>query len=167
MALACDLVVASDTAKFIQVFRNVGLAPDGGAIYFLTQILGAQQAKEIVYSARAVPAREALDLGLVVQVVPDAELEDASRSLAESFARGPRLLFRCHQETIQDDDGCQAWKPTSIRGMGAGGLPPSPPTIGRGSPRPSKTPTAIWPEQLSTAQLNPEPLDTEQPSTVR
>jgi 2-(1,2-epoxy-1,2-dihydrophenyl)acetyl-CoA isomerase len=93
MALACDLVVASDTAKFIQVFRNVGLAPDGGAIYFLTQILGVQQAKEIVYSARPVPAHEALGLGLVTKVVPDTELETAARSVAESFARGPAFSF--------------------------------------------------------------------------
>jgi 2-(1,2-epoxy-1,2-dihydrophenyl)acetyl-CoA isomerase len=93
LALACDLIVASDTAKFIQVFRNVGLAPDGGAIYFLTQILGAQQAKEIVYSARPVLAAEARDLGLVSKIVPDAELESAAFALAESFARGPAFSF--------------------------------------------------------------------------
>jgi 2-(1,2-epoxy-1,2-dihydrophenyl)acetyl-CoA isomerase len=93
LALACDLVVASETAKFIQVFRNVGLAPDGGAIYFLTQILGAQQAKEIVYRARPVPAAEALALGLATQIVPDAELESAAEALARRFARGPEFSF--------------------------------------------------------------------------
>ena len=93
LALACDLVIASETAKFIQVFRNVGLAPDGGTIYFLTQILGVQQAREIVYSARPVPATEARDLGLVINVVPDEQLEAAANELAERFARGPAFAF--------------------------------------------------------------------------
>ena len=93
LALACDQVVASETAKFIQVFRNVGLAPDGGAIYFLSQIVGVQQAREIVYSARAVPAAEALALGLVTQVVPDAELEVAAFATAERIGRGPAFSF--------------------------------------------------------------------------
>ena len=93
LALACDLVVASETAKFIQVFRNVGLAPDGGAVYFLTQILGVQQAREIVYSARPVPAAEARALGLVIDVVPDEQLEAAANSLATRFATGPAFSF--------------------------------------------------------------------------
>lgn len=93
LALACDQVVSSETAKFIQVFRNVGLAPDGGAIYFLSQILGVQQAREIVYSARPVPAAEALSLGLVAQVVPDAGLEEAAFAMADRIGRGPAFSF--------------------------------------------------------------------------
>ena len=93
LALACDLVIAADTAKFIQAFRNVGLVPDGGAIYFLSQIVGAQQAREIVYSARPVTATEALGLGLVSKVVPEAQLRDAARRLAITFVRGPAFSF--------------------------------------------------------------------------
>jgi 2-(1,2-epoxy-1,2-dihydrophenyl)acetyl-CoA isomerase len=93
LAMACDLVVASETAKFIQVFKNVGLAPDGGAVYFLTQLLGLQRAKEIVYSARPVPAAEALALGLATEVVPDAELESAALALAQRFAADPGFSF--------------------------------------------------------------------------
>jgi 2-(1,2-epoxy-1,2-dihydrophenyl)acetyl-CoA isomerase len=93
LAMACDLVVASETAKFIQVFMNVGLAPDGGAIYFLTQLLGAQRAKEIVYRARPIPAAEALALGLATRIVPDEELESAAQSLAAEFAAGPAFSF--------------------------------------------------------------------------
>ena len=69
MALACDMIVASETAVFSQVFRNVGLVPDGGAIYFLTQILGVLRAKELVYTGRKMPAAEAASLGLVTRVV--------------------------------------------------------------------------------------------------
>src|SRR6516165_3975430 len=56
LVLACDLVVASKTARFSQIFRRIGLAPDGGAIWFLTRRLGMAKAKELVFSARFVEA---------------------------------------------------------------------------------------------------------------
>lgn len=93
LAMACDLVVASETAKFIQVFKNVGLAPDGGAVYFLTQLVGLQRAKEIVYSARPVPAAEALALGLATEVVADDGLEAAALTLARRLAADPAFSF--------------------------------------------------------------------------
>jgi 2-(1,2-epoxy-1,2-dihydrophenyl)acetyl-CoA isomerase len=86
LALACDLVVASETAKFSMAFKKVGVVPDGGAVFFLTQYLGLAQAKDLVYTARAVPAEEALKLGLVVRVVPDQELESQARALAQDLA---------------------------------------------------------------------------------
>jgi 2-(1,2-epoxy-1,2-dihydrophenyl)acetyl-CoA isomerase len=86
LALACDLVVASDSAKFSMAFKKVGLVPDGGAIFFLTQYLGIARAKELVYTARVVPASEALELGLVVRVVPDGKLESEARALAAELA---------------------------------------------------------------------------------
>ena len=86
LALACDLIVASDTTKFSMAFKKVGIVPDGGAIFFLTQNLGIARAKDLVYTARAVPAGEALTLGLVVRVVPDDKLESAARALAAEMA---------------------------------------------------------------------------------
>ncbi|HEY7761322.1 MAG TPA: enoyl-CoA hydratase-related protein [Burkholderiales bacterium] len=86
LALACDLVVASDTARFSMAFKKVGVVPDGGAVFFLTQYLGIGRAKDLVYSARVVPAEEALQLGLVVRVVPDDELEVQARALAVELA---------------------------------------------------------------------------------
>lgn len=86
MALACDLIVASDTAYLLMAFKNVGIPPDGGAIYFLTQHLGLARAKEIVYSARKLPAAEAKDMGLVSRVVPDDQLETAALELAREIA---------------------------------------------------------------------------------
>ncbi len=86
MALACDLIVASETAYLLMAFKNVGIPPDGGAIYFLTQHLGLARAKEIVYSARKLPAAEAKDMGLVSQVVPDDQLEAAAMTLATEIA---------------------------------------------------------------------------------
>ena len=86
LALACDLVVASDTAKFSMAFKKVGVVPDGGAIFFLTQHLGIAQAKDLVYTARVVPADEALKLGLVMRVVPDDKLDSEARALAKEMS---------------------------------------------------------------------------------
>jgi 2-(1,2-epoxy-1,2-dihydrophenyl)acetyl-CoA isomerase len=65
----------------------VGVVPDGGAIFFLTQNLGVARAKDLVYTARVVPAAEALELGLVARVVPDAQLESEARALASEMAQ--------------------------------------------------------------------------------
>jgi 2-(1,2-epoxy-1,2-dihydrophenyl)acetyl-CoA isomerase len=86
LALACDLVLASDTAKFSMAFKKVGVVPDGGAIFFLTQRLGIARAKELVYTARAVAADEALRLGLATRVVPDDKLDAEARALAQELA---------------------------------------------------------------------------------
>ena len=61
MALVCDIIIASETAKFSQLFCNVRLAPDVGTIYFLKQVLGELRAKELVYKARKLGAQEAYD----------------------------------------------------------------------------------------------------------
>lgn len=86
MALACDLIVASETAYLLMAFKNVGIPPDGGAIYFLTQHLGLARAKEIVYSARKLHAAEARDMGLISKVVPDDQLEAEALALARDIA---------------------------------------------------------------------------------
>jgi 2-(1,2-epoxy-1,2-dihydrophenyl)acetyl-CoA isomerase len=93
IALACDLVVASKTARFSQIFRRIGLAPDGGAIWFLTRRLGMAKAKELVFSARFVEAEEALALGLVNEVVEDDELMPRTEALAADLAAGPTFAL--------------------------------------------------------------------------
>jgi len=87
LALACDLIVASDTAKFSMAFKKVGVVPDGGAIFFLTQYLGIARAKELVYTARPVDAKEAKELGIVSRVVPDDRLETEALALANEMAQ--------------------------------------------------------------------------------
>jgi 2-(1,2-epoxy-1,2-dihydrophenyl)acetyl-CoA isomerase len=117
MALACDAIIASESARFSMVFRHVGLVPDGGAVYFLTQHLGLLRAKELVYSGRRIDAAEAQALGLVSKVVPDAELEAAAWDEAQSFARSPtfalgiakkmfKLMYQPDLETLLD---AEAW----------------------------------------------------------
>lgn len=86
LALACDLVVASESAYFLAAFKNVGIPPDGGAVYFLARHLGIARAKEIVYSARRVGAHEARELGIVAKVVPEEALEAEAQGLARELA---------------------------------------------------------------------------------
>jgi 2-(1,2-epoxy-1,2-dihydrophenyl)acetyl-CoA isomerase len=92
-AMACDIVLAAEKAKFAAIFRNIALAPDGGMVWHLRQLLGVQKAKEIVYSGRMIGAEEALRLGLTFETVADAGLMDRAIELAESFASGPTIAM--------------------------------------------------------------------------
>ena len=86
LAMACDLIVASETARFVQAFKNLGLVPDGGSVFFLTRLVGVARAKELVFTARPLGAAEAHEWGIVSRVVPDAELEGATGALAAELA---------------------------------------------------------------------------------
>ena len=101
LALACDLIVASDTTKFSMAFKKVGVVPDGGAIFFMVQRLGIAQAKELVYTARVFDAHEAQSLGLVSRVVPDTELETAALALATEFAESASYALALAKKMFQ------------------------------------------------------------------
>lgn len=88
LALACDFLIASDTVKITSAFAKVGLSGDFGGSYFLTKRLGAA-ARGFVMLSPVVGADEALRLGLVAEVVADAELEARGRALAHQLADGP------------------------------------------------------------------------------
>lgn len=92
-AMACDVVLAAEKARFAAIFRNIALAPDGGMVWHLRQLLGAQRAKEIIYSGRIIRADEALALGLVLEKVSDDALMDRAMELATSFAEGPTIAM--------------------------------------------------------------------------
>jgi 2-(1,2-epoxy-1,2-dihydrophenyl)acetyl-CoA isomerase len=89
LALACDLVLAAESARFIEVFVRRGLVPDGGGAYLLPRLIGPQKAKELMFFGDALPAAEAHTLGLVNRVVPDEALTDTARAWAERLAEGP------------------------------------------------------------------------------
>ena len=101
MAMACDLIVASDTAKFSQIFKKIGLVPDGGSIYFLTQRIGIARAKELVYTARMLPAEEAREWGIINRVVPDAELEANALALAQELAGSATFALALAKKMFQ------------------------------------------------------------------
>lgn len=98
LALASDVVLCSGDAKFSQIFRNLGLVPDGGATWFLTRLIGANRAKEMVFSARFVEAEEALRLGLVQEVLAPELLQPRGAALARELAQRPTLAFRHTKE---------------------------------------------------------------------
>jgi 2-(1,2-epoxy-1,2-dihydrophenyl)acetyl-CoA isomerase len=89
IALGCDIVVASDRARFGEVFAKIGLVPDGGGTWLLPRLAGLNRAKELVFTADVFGAAEALGMGLVNRVVPAAELEGATRALAARIAAMP------------------------------------------------------------------------------
>lgn len=92
-ALACDIVLAAEKAKFAAIFRNIALAPDGGIVWQLRQLMGVQKAKELIYSGRLVRADEAVELGLALEKVADDALMDRAMELATSFAAGPTVAM--------------------------------------------------------------------------
>ena len=89
LALACDLVVAAEESKFIEVFIRRGIAPDGGGAWLLARLIGLQKAKELLFFGDDVPAAEAYRLGLVNRVVPRADLATTLQGLATRLASGP------------------------------------------------------------------------------
>jgi len=89
LALACDLVLAAEEARFIEVFVRRGIAPDAGGAYLLTRLVGPQKAKELFFYGDDVPAVDAERLGLVNRVVPRAELLAEADRWARRLATGP------------------------------------------------------------------------------
>jgi len=89
IALACDLIVASTNALFMQAFAKVGLIPDLGSFYFLPRVVGMHRAKELIWTARPVKAEEALRMGIINNLVPPEKLEDEAMTLANKLASGP------------------------------------------------------------------------------
>jgi len=91
IALACDIVLAADTAKFIQSFAKVGLVPDSGGTWSLTHLLGPARAKALALTAMPLTAETAERWGLIWKCVPQDDLMDQARELAVNFAVGPTV----------------------------------------------------------------------------
>jgi 2-(1,2-epoxy-1,2-dihydrophenyl)acetyl-CoA isomerase len=93
MALAADVIIASETARFSQIQRKIALPPDAGGAWFLVRHLGVAKAKDLAFSARMVGAEEALALGFVHKVVPDGALLDEALALAREYASAPTIAM--------------------------------------------------------------------------
>src|SRR5207247_5592489 len=100
LALACDYRIASDQASIGQVFHTLGLVPDWGGSFFLPRLGGTSRALELVWSARMVPADEALALGLFDRVVPLSALATETRRLAEQWAAQPAEAVRRAKQAL-------------------------------------------------------------------
>ena len=111
LALACDFRLAADTAFLVSSFSNIGTPGDYGGSYFLTRLVGPSRAKEICMLSERIGAAQALALGLVNRVLPDAELDAATDAFASKLAQGPTLAYRyikdnVHAAASQTLDSC-------------------------------------------------------------
>jgi 2-(1,2-epoxy-1,2-dihydrophenyl)acetyl-CoA isomerase len=92
MALMGDLIVAGESAYFLQAFRRIGLVPDGGSTYLLPRMIGRARAMEMTLLGERVSGAKALEWGLVNRCVPDADLMTEAMALARQLADGPKAL---------------------------------------------------------------------------
>jgi 2-(1,2-epoxy-1,2-dihydrophenyl)acetyl-CoA isomerase len=91
IALACDIVIASEAAKFIQVYSNIGLIPDASGTFMLPRLIGMARAMALAFTAQPVMAKEAQDMGMIWKAIPAEEHISYVTELAENFAQKPTL----------------------------------------------------------------------------
>ena len=109
-ALACDIVIAANVAKFIQVYSNIGLVPDAGGSFILPRLIGLAKAKELTFTARPVKADEAQGMGMIAHCVKADDLIEFTTKLAESLAMKPTMglaktkiaLHASHANTLDE-----------------------------------------------------------------
>ena len=97
LALMGDLIVAGESAYFLQAFRRIGLVPDGGATWMLPRMIGKARAMELMLLGEKLPARTALDWGLINRCVADAEVVTMAMALAKELAAGPASIGMIRQ----------------------------------------------------------------------
>jgi 2-(1,2-epoxy-1,2-dihydrophenyl)acetyl-CoA isomerase len=109
LALACDLIVASEEAYLTELFVSIGLMPDAGSMYFLPRLIGMQKTFELCSTGRKVFMPEALELGLVTKVVPHTSLAHETQTIAENYAKAAtrsiglmkQVLNKTYQSTLE------------------------------------------------------------------
>jgi 2-(1,2-epoxy-1,2-dihydrophenyl)acetyl-CoA isomerase len=93
LALSCDIVIAAQSATFVQAFTRIGLVPDAGSTFFLPRLIGAARAKGLTMLAEALPAAQAEGWGMIWKAVPDDQLMPQAKALAQTLARGPTFAL--------------------------------------------------------------------------
>jgi 2-(1,2-epoxy-1,2-dihydrophenyl)acetyl-CoA isomerase len=93
LALAADIVVAAEDAKFVMAYTNAGVTPDGGTTWILPRLIGLHRALDLTLRNRVLSAQEALQLGIITEVCPEAQLNARVSEIAASLADGPTNAF--------------------------------------------------------------------------
>ncbi|MEM7711426.1 MAG: enoyl-CoA hydratase-related protein [Pseudomonadota bacterium] len=101
LALACDVVIATESAIFLQAFTRIGLIPDAGGTYWLPRQMGTAKAMGAALFAEPVTARQASDWGMIWEAVEDARFEEVWRARADHLARGPGVAYRNVERAIR------------------------------------------------------------------
>jgi len=89
IALCCDIVIAKESAVFVQAFSKIGLVPDSGATFFLPRLIGFQKTTALMMSADPISATEAEGLGMIYKVIEESKFEDEIKSFSEKLAKMP------------------------------------------------------------------------------
>jgi 2-(1,2-epoxy-1,2-dihydrophenyl)acetyl-CoA isomerase len=105
IALAADIIVASERAMFSAIFAKMGLVPDLGSLYSLTRVIGLNKAKELCFTAKKIDAHEALSLGFVNRVVAADELMTNATALAAEIAAGPPAALAMMKTLLNHSSG--------------------------------------------------------------
>ncbi|MGR3550178.1 enoyl-CoA hydratase-related protein [Pseudooceanicola sp.] len=123
LALMCDVVIATESAYFLQAFSRIGLVPDAGGTYVLPRTIGTAKAMGAALFAEKITARQADDWGMIWEAVPDADFEAQWKARAAYLANGPTVAFRTIKESIRGswDNDLQAQLDIEGRGQGACG----------------------------------------------
>lgn len=107
LAFACDIVVAADTASFVQAFSKIGLIPDTGGTFFLPRLVGLARATALAFFGDKLSAADAHQIGMIYRVVPVSQLMDEARSIARKLAtlptRGLGLTKRAFNQSLAND----------------------------------------------------------------
>ncbi len=93
VVMLCDLAISAESAVYTMAYTNAGLSPDGSSTYFMPRKIGDRRTRELMLTNRVLRAPEALEWGIVNQVVPDDQLMDETMALARKIANGPTLAF--------------------------------------------------------------------------
>lgn len=100
LALSADMIIASESARFSLIFSRIGLIPDGGSLFHLPRLVGPAKAKELIFTAKMIDAKEAERIGLINKAVPADELDNEVNMLAKQLAEGPTAAFGIAKKII-------------------------------------------------------------------
>jgi 2-(1,2-epoxy-1,2-dihydrophenyl)acetyl-CoA isomerase len=100
LALSADIIVASENATFSLIFSRIGLIPDGGSLFHLPRLVGPAKAKELIFTAKMLDAKEAERIGLINKAVPADELDSEVNMLAKQLAEGPTVALGIAKKII-------------------------------------------------------------------